>query len=237
VKLLLVEDDSSFGYILTEYLEMNGLETTWIQDGALAESEFKKNGLYDLIILDIMLPNKDGFTIAQEIRNVNPDVPFIFLTAKSLKIDKLKGFKMGCDDYIVKPIDEEVFIAKVKALLKRNKSSSFSDEQNGPIPIGNYRFDYSNQRLIRNGEKQKLTIKEAKLLLLLSQHKNHLVDRKRLLLDIWGSSDVFNRKSMDVFIFKLRKYLSKDPAVRITNIHGKGFVLEVDQSKPNLYLS
>lgn len=237
MKLLLVEDDSSFGYILTEYLEMNGLETTWIQDGALAESEFKKNGLYDLIILDVMLPNKDGFTIAQEIRNVNPDVPFIFLTAKSLKIDKLKGFKLGCDDYIVKPIDEEVFIAKVKALLKRTKANVFASDDNTPIPIGNYQFDYTNQQLIHNSEKQKLTIKEAQLLKMLSENKNHLLERKRILLIIWGISDVFSRKSMDVFIFKLRKYLSKDPAVRITNVHGKGFVLEVDQSKPNLYLS
>jgi len=224
-KILLVEDDESFGYILKEYLEINDFNVEWQKDGEAGLRAFEK-GLFDLCILDIMMPLKDGFTLAKEIQEIDNEVPFIFLTAKSLKIDKLKGFRLGCDDFVVKPIDEELFIARVKALIKRTTS----DPENGTNcithRIGNYLFDFNNQALIINKKVQRLTIKEAKVLHLLCEKKNQVLDRSKALKIVWGESDFFNRKSMDVFIHKLRKYLEEDSSVRITNVHGRGFILE-----------
>lgn len=222
--ILLVEDDDSFGYILKEYLEINDFSVDWVQNGEIGLEAFKQ-GVYDLCILDIMMPLKDGFTLSKEIQEHDPDVPFIFLSAKSLRIDKLKGFRLGCDDYVVKPIDEELFIARVKALIKR----SSSDSENGGSfvhRIGKYAFDYANQTLAFGDSIQRLTIKEAKILLLLCEKKNQVLDRNKALKMVWGESDFFNRKSMDVFIHKLRKYLEADPSVKIRNIHGKGFTLD-----------
>lgn len=225
--ILLVEDDSNFGYILKEYLEIHDLNVTLAQDGNEGLQAFEK-GFFDLCILDVMMPVKDGFTLAQDIRAVDPDIPFIFLTAKALKIDKLKGFKLGCDDYVVKPIDEELFIARIKAIIKRTTNNHSS---NGNLfKIGEYNFDFSNHSLERYGQTHRLTEKEARILLMLCERKNEVLDRRKALKSIWGESDFFNRKSMDVFIHKLRKYLEEDSSIRITNVHGKGFVLE-DLSK------
>ncbi len=222
-KILLVEDDANFGYILKEYLEIHDLNVTLAHDGDEGLRFFEK-GKFDLCILDVMMPVKDGFTLAKDIRTIDPQVPFIFLTAKALKVDKLKGFRLGCDDYVVKPIDEELFIARVKAIMKRTTGNQSPCET--VFDIGEYRFDYNNQTLQRNGESHRLTDKEARVLYMLCEKKNEVLDRSAALKSIWGENDFFNRKSMDVFIHKLRKYLEHDQSIRITNVHGRGFVLE-----------
>ena len=220
--ILLVEDDTNFGYILKEYLEIHGLNVTLAHDGNEGLDKFEK-GYFDLCILDVMMPVKDGFTLAKDIRAVDSDIPFIFLTAKALKVDKLKGFKLGCDDYVVKLIDEELFIARIKAIIKRTASGK---QDISTHQIGEYTFNFQNHSLERNGKLQRLTEKEARILLMLCERKNEILDRRKALKSIWGESDFFNRKSMDVFIHKLRKYLEDDGSIRITNVHGKGFVLE-----------
>lgn len=223
MKLLLVEDDPSFGYIMKEYLEMNDFKVDWAKDGEQASKKIQKEP-FDMIILDVMLPKKDGFMLAAEIKETLPDIPVLFLTARSLRVDKLKGFKLGCDDYIVKPPDEELLVAKIKAILKRN--SAMKSHQNGTYKLGGYKFDSSNQLLIWGKQRIKLTQKETKVLKLLSENINQLVDRRKMLMDVWGNNDAFSRKSMDVFIFKLRKHLSNDARLSISNFHGKGFMLE-----------
>ncbi len=224
--ILLVEDDDNFRYILKEYLELNQFNVSLACDGEEGLTKFR-NGDYDLCILDIMMPIKDGFTLAAEIRSIDPDIPFIFLTAKALKIDKLKGFKVGCDDYVVKPIDEELFIARVQAIVNRSEKRKGQSTDVTEYNIGAYKFDFQNQVLIYNERKQRLTEKEARVLMMLCERKNEVLDRSSALKAIWGNNDFFNRKSMDVFIHKLRKYLCDDPNVKITNVHGKGFILEV----------
>jgi len=223
-KILLVEDDENFGYILKEYLEINDLDVKLTRNGQEGLEAFQKES-YQLCILDIMMPVKDGYTLAKEIREIDIDVPFIFLTAKALKIDKLKGFRLGCDDFIVKPIDEEIFIARVKAIIKR--AGFDRPEIADSYKIGKYLFDYANQSLVLNNKLRRLTKKESQILLMLCDKKNQLLDRKKALNTIWGENDIFNRKSMDVFIHKIRRYLDQDPSVKIINVHGKGFVLEI----------
>lgn len=225
-KLLLVEDDDSFGYILKEYLMLHNYDVTLIKNGkaaikALGEQDF------DLCILDIMLPEADGFEVAASISGDGNRVPFIFLTAKSLKIDKLKGFKLGCDDYEVKPVDEEILLAKIKAILNRSSRS----EQNAEpfFDIGEYKYDVKNQALLYGSNKKILTEKEAELLKLLYHHRNQVLERKKVLKEVWEIADIFSRKSMDVFISRLRKYLSNDPRIKIINVHNKGFILQVPE--------
>lgn len=224
-KILLVEDDESFGYILKEYLEINDYTVTLATNGEDGLNTFKRNS-YDLCLLDVMMPLKDGFTLAKEIRDADPDIPFMFLTAKALKVDKLKGFRLGCDDYIVKPIDEELLIARIKALIRRSSAENESTIKNCNYQVGKYNFDFSNQALSLNGKTNRLTEKEARLLQLLCENKHTILDRNKALKSVWGQSDFFNRKSMDVFIHKLRQYLKDDPSVQIVNVHGKGFILE-----------
>lgn len=224
-KILLVEDDDSFGYILKEYLDIHDFTVVWAQDGEAGLRAFQQE-VFDLCILDVMMPLKDGFTLAREIQVHDPEVPFIFLTAKSLRVDKLKGFRLGCDDYVVKPIDEELFIARVRAIIKRSGEGP-GNHQPLTHRIGRYLFDPGNQTLVLGDQTQRLTTKESRLLQLLCERKNQVLDRNKALKTVWGESDFFNRKSMDVFIHKLRKYLEEDAAVKITNVHGKGFVLEV----------
>lgn len=224
VKILLVEDDANLGYILKEYLQVYDFEVEWVRDGEAGLEQFKKLR-YDLCILDVMMPKMDGFTLGEKIKSFSPEVPLIFLTAKALKIDKLKGFKIGADDYIVKPVDEEELMARIHAIIKRSGSAGI-EQQPSLFKIGGYEFDYPNQALIFEGKKQLITTKEADVLRLLCINKGNLLDRQTTLRELWGENDYFNRRSMDVFISKLRKYLSKDPIVKITNVHGKGFVLE-----------
>lgn len=223
--ILVVEDNPSFGYILKEYLLMNDFEVKLVTTGEAALQFIEKQS-FAICLLDIMLPDKDGFEVARELQRIDPDLPFIFLTAKALKVDKLKGFRLGCDDYIVKPIDEELLIARIRAIIKRSSKTEVASPGQIRYSIGGYTFDASKQELGYQEKKQFLTEREAKLLQLLCEHKDQLLDRKKALKEIWGNNDEFNRKSMDVFIFRLRKYLRADPKVRIRNVHGKGFVLE-----------
>ena len=227
IRILLVEDDNNLGYILREYLQVHEFDVDWVKDGEKGLEAFKSN-TYELCILDVMMPKMDGFTLAQKIKNYSSTVPLIFLTAKALKIDKLKGFKIGADDYIVKPVDEEELIARINAIIKRTVGLKEVDKANS-FEIGAYQFDYENQLLIRGDKRQTITIKEADILKQLCLKKGQILDRETTLKALWGESDYFNRRSMDVFISKLRKYLSEDSSVRITNVHGRGFILEVQE--------
>ncbi|MFK7932636.1 MAG: response regulator transcription factor [Saprospiraceae bacterium] len=220
-RILLVEDNDTLGYVLKEYLEMKDFAVEWAADGKAGFKSFRRNG-YDLCILDVMLPEMDGFALAQEIKTADADMPIIFLTAKSLKVDKLKGFNLGADDYVVKPVDEEELVARIKAVLNRTKKSEGDD---AIFQIGRYTFDVANQKLESADSEEYLTEMEAQLLKLLCLSKGNLVGRQFMLKTIWGKSDYFTRRSMDVFISRLRKYLSGDKRIKITNIHGSGFIL------------
>lgn len=221
-KILLVEDDQTLGYALKTYLEMHDFSISWQTDGELGKEAFLTES-FDLCILDVMMPKMDGFTLAAEIKRVNQDIPIIFLTARSMKIDKLQGFQKGADDYIVKPVDEEELIARIQAVLRRTQHQP---EMNTHYRIGSLEFDTESRRLVSAGETIILTEKEADILQLLCEKKNQLLDRKLVLKKLWGQVDYFNRRSMDVHMAKLRKYLSQDPNLTIINIHGKGYILE-----------
>ncbi|MBQ4819909.1 response regulator transcription factor [Aquimarina sp. MMG016] len=226
-KILLAEDDKNLGYILKEYLTMHDFCVTLATDGKEALEQFNQDA-FDLCILDIMMPVLDGFSVAQEIKKRRQEMPLIFLTAKALKIDKLKGFKIGADDYIVKPVDEEELIARIHAILKRVHHQPQCDTVH--FQLGGYFFDYQNQLLAFEDDKRLLTSKKADILRELCLQKGQLLDRKKTLHTYWGENDYFNRRSMDVFIYKLRKYLSKDPSIHIKNVHGKGFILDVAET-------
>lgn len=221
-KLLLVEDDVNFGFVLKSYLEMNEFEVELISDGKDAVPTFTKNQ-YDLCILDVMLPNVDGFTIAREFRKINKKVPIIFLTAKSLKEDVLEGFKAGADDYLTKPFDSDVLLVKIRAILRRNNGLKPAIEDK--VIIGKYEFDTKLRTLTHNDESHRLTPREADLLKELILNKNNVLDRNEALRKIWGDDNYFNARSMDVYITKLRKYFKDDDKIQINNIHGSGFIL------------
>lgn len=220
-KILLVEDNETLGYVLKEYLQMKDFQVVLADDGKKGLEAFAPSN-FDICILDVMMPEIDGFSLAKMIREKDQHVPIIFLTAKSLKVDKLKAFNIGADDYIIKPVDEEELVARIKAVLRRTTQQL---QQVEIFTIGEYTFDTKNQKLIFNDVEQFLTERETKILKLLCQHKDNLLSRKYVLQSIWGKSDYFNRRSMDVFISKLRKYLSKDSNIKITNVHGSGFIL------------
>lgn len=222
--IFLVEDDLSFGAVLKSYLEINDFEVTWVDDGKFAIDRFK-NGEFDICILDVMLPNIDGFTIGTEIRKTNKEIPMVFLTAKTLKEDILRGYNVGADDYVTKPFDTEVLLCKIQAILKRQ--SAPADYEEVRFIIGSYEFDSSLRQIKRGKELQHLSPKESDLLKLLCQNTNTLLPRETALRKIWGEDGYFTARSMDVFITKLRKYLSGDPNIEIKNIHGSGFLLEV----------
>lgn len=223
-RILLVEDDQNLGYILKEYLQMNDLAVEWVKDGEAGMEAFESSK-FDLCILDIMMPKKDGFEVAKEIKAISPNMPLIFLTAKSLKIDKLKGFKAGCDDYIIKPVDEEELIARIHAVLRRSNSLRKVKDQ---YRIGSFTFDPKCQKLESDAatEPIQLTQKESKVLHMLCISYGELVESDHILKELWGQNDYFKRRSMDVYISKLRKYLSVDSNVKVTNVHGKGYILE-----------
>lgn len=226
-KIFLVEDDMNFGSVMKSYLEMNDYVVDWVNDGKDAVATFQK-GYYDLCILDVMLPHVDGFTIGTEIKKINPNVPIIFLTAKTLKEDVIKGFSVGADDYVTKPFDSDVLIYKIKAILKRNQN-----QQNLIIEdimtIGHFSFDYKRRLLIsEKAEEQKLSPKESELLHYLIQNKNQVLDRNYALEKIWGEKGYFTARSMDVYITKLRKYIKPDASLEIINIHGSGYILKED---------
>jgi DNA-binding response OmpR family regulator len=223
VNIFLVEDDLSFGSVLKSYLEINDYTVDWVDDGKYAVEHFRK-GLFNICILDVMLPHVDGFTIANEIRQINNEVPIVFLTAKKLKEDVLKGYGAGGDDYITKPFDTDILLAKIKAILLRRDSQTGTKDI---YEIGKFTFN-SKLRTLSLGEVEyKLSPKEAQLLELLANNPNALISRELALKKIWGSDDYFTARSMDVYITKLRKFLSEDPALNIKNIHGAGFQLIV----------
>lgn len=200
---------------------MNDFIVTWVVDGKFAVKEFS-DGNYDICVLDVMLPKIDGFSIAKNIRELNTSVPFIFVTAKTLKEDILKGYSMGADDYITKPFDSEVLICKINAILSRSGTQA-NEEKKEEYIIGKYVFNQIIREIRIEGYTQKLSPKESELLKLLYQHKNDILPRELALRSIWGEDNYFTTRSMDVYITKLRKYLKKDPNIEIINIHGNGF--------------
>lgn len=226
VKIFLVEDDLSFGSVLKSYLEINDFAVEWVDDGKYALDHFRKS-MFDICILDVMLPHVDGFTIAGEIRQINSLVPIIFLTAKKMKDDVLKGYDVGGDDYITKPFDTDILLAKIRAILARR------DFQNGTrdiYDIGKFVFNSKLRTLTSGDDEKKLSPKEAQLLELLVANPNALISREMALKKIWGNDDYFTARSMDVYITKLRKFLSEDPRLNIKNIHGAGFQLIISES-------
>jgi DNA-binding response OmpR family regulator len=227
-KILFVEDDPNLSMILQDYLEMIGYYVDHAFDGVAGLDYFRKNK-YDLLILDVMMPKKDGFTLADDIRKQNTKVPIIFLTAKNLKEDRIRGFQTGCDDYMTKPFSTEELSLRIKAILKRCAviKSNVDDKEIETFTVGKFTFDNSNMILMYDGEERRLTRKETGLLRLLCLNINGLLPREVALETIWGDTDYFIGRSMDVFITKLRKYLKDDPNVRIANVHGIGFKLEV----------
>ncbi|RLD84555.1 MAG: DNA-binding response regulator [Bacteroidetes bacterium] len=226
-KIFLVEDDPNFGGVLKSYLEMDDFEVTWIDDGLEAVSAFEPNK-YAICILDIMLPNIDGFSIAKKIKEMQNDIPLIFLTAKTLREDVLQGYKIGADDYITKPFDSEVLIYKIKAILKREGSDFIKSVKEGLFKIGQFDFNYPYRQIIFDNETQKLSPKEAELLKMLCLKKAEIMTRKEALVAIWGDDNYFTTRSMDVYITKLRKYLKKDPTIEIENIHSSGYRLRIN---------
>tara|TARA_R110001583_G_scaffold4351_2_gene25225 strand:- start:59318 stop:60013 length:696 start_codon:yes stop_codon:yes gene_type:complete len=224
-KILLVEDDPNFGTVLKDYLSLNDYNVTLAKDGLEGLIMFK-NDDYDLCILDVMMPRKDGFSLAKDIRGTNSEVPIIFLTAKTMKEDVLKGYQAGADDYLNKPFDSEVLLYKIKAILQRNEGDQNTEEETFEFKLGRFDFNSKLRHLsFDNGEPQKLSPKESKLLKMLAIYKNDLMPRELALTKIWRDDNYFTSRSMDVYIAKLRKYLKFDENVEILNIHGEGFRL------------
>jgi DNA-binding response OmpR family regulator len=222
-KILLAEDDKNLGSVLKTYLEVKGFQTTLCVDGKEALENFKRNE-FDFCILDIMMPVMDGFTLAKEIRKLDKNIPFLFLTAKSMQEDKIQGFEVGADDYLTKPFSMEELLMRIKAIIRRvEESKDTSGERK--FTFGKYLFDYNRQMLNYGKKQQKLTSKEAELLKLLCENMNNVLDRSVALNKIWYDDSYFNARSMDVYITKLRKYLKEDPTVELINVHGVGFKL------------
>ncbi len=226
-RILLVEDDPNFGSILKEYLMINGYEVTLAKNGIEGFEKFKKED-FDLCLLDVMMPYKDGFTLAKEIREKNETIPLIFLTAKTMKEDVLKGFKIGADDYLSKPFDSEVLLAKIKSILSRRVAPAAVESDEMDFAIGDFNLNAKLRLLTyKDAEPVKLSPKENQLLRLLALHINDLMPREKALNKIWRDDNYFTSRSMDVYIAKLRKYLKEDSKVEILNIHGEGFRLVV----------
>jgi DNA-binding response OmpR family regulator len=224
-KVLLCEDDSNLGLVLKNYLELDEYDVTLERDGRLGLAAFQREK-FDLCLLDVMMPHVDGFTLAEEIRDIDPDVPLFFLSAKTLKEDIIHGYKLGADDYITKPFDSEVLMLKIKAIIKRNEEDhKVTDNQE--FELGQYHFNPKLRELTHGESIQILSPKENELLKMLSEHKNDVLTREKALKKIWGSDTYFNGRSMDVYIAKLRKFLREDSQIEIVNIHGNGFRLVV----------
>jgi DNA-binding response OmpR family regulator len=229
IRLLLAEDDRNLGGILKNYLDAKGYQTTLCLNGQEASETFNKKE-FDFCILDIMMPVKDGFMVAKEIRSLNKKVPILFLTAKSLQEDKLKGFETGADDYITKPFSMEELLMRMQAILRRTDDQVRTGGDNQTVfKIGKYTFDFNRQLLTMRGKEQKLTSKEAGLLRLLCTNVNQVLERSVALNKIWNDDSYFNARSMDVYIVKLRKYLKEDPSVELINVHGIGFKLVMNK--------
>ena len=226
-KILLVEDDNNFGSILRDYLTLHSYETTLAKNGIEGLEKFKKHN-YDICILDVMMPFKDGFSLASDIRSINEEVPLIFLTAKSLKEDVIKGFKIGADDYLIKPFDSEILLFKIKSIFKRKISLKKANDNKVDYIFSSFRYNSKFRELqFKNDKPVTLSPKEGKLLTLLLDNMNDLTTREEALVKIWNDDNYFTSRSMDVYVTKIRKYLSKDPKIKIDNIHGKGFKFSI----------
>ncbi len=230
--ILLVEDDPNFGDVLKSYLELNDYKVTHAVDGEAGLEAFQK-GTFDLAIVDVMMPKMDGFTLAEKIRKEDNAIPLIFLTAKSLREDVLKGFDVGADDYVTKPFDSQELLLRIKAILKRSNQNSPKNDNRSEFTFGDFHFNYPLRILTyKNGKEEKqdkLSPKEAELLRMFCIYKNEVLERSLALKEIWGKDDYFTARSMDVFITKLRKYLKLDEDIEIINIHGNGFQLRVKE--------
>lgn len=224
IKVLLTEDDPNLGMLLREYLEAKGYDVTLAVNGKQGFEKFTQGG-FDICILDVMMPVKDGFTMAEEIRQTDKVIPIIFLTAKSMKDDKLRGFETGADDYITKPFSMDELLMRMQAILRRTMPGTDKPQKKEPIVVGEFLFDYDRQVMTFRGVERKLTTKESELLHLLCANRYDVMDRNYALNKVWGDDNYFNSRSMDVYIAKLRKYLSEDPEVELVNVHGKGFKL------------
>ncbi|WP_025764100.1 response regulator transcription factor [Dyadobacter tibetensis] len=225
-QILLVEDDANLGILLQEYLTDKGYPTHLATDGNEGWQAFVDQE-YDLCIFDVMMPKKDGFSLAKEVRMSGRDTPIIFLTARAMKEDTLQGFRVGADDYITKPFDRQELLLRIEAILRRYKKESSPLPETQIYPIGSLSFDYAHQQLKSPEKTTKLTSKESELLLLFCQNINQPISRSFTLKTIWGDDSYFNARSMDVYITKLRKYLREDPSIQIMNLHGEGFKLMV----------
>lgn len=224
-KILLAEDDLSLGELLKNYLELNDFEVSWYKNGIDAFKGFQKNG-FDICLLDVMMPEMNGFELAEEIKQLKPRVPLLFLTAKTLREDILAGYKCGADDYIIKPFDSELLIYKINAILKRTAGTS-REEPSFEFIIGKYSFNANLRSLSGPAGEQQLSPKETELLRLLCQYRNSVMPRELALKNIWGNDDYFSGRSMDVYIAKIRKHLKEDASLEIINIHGKGYRFNV----------
>ena len=226
LKILLAEDDLNLGMLLVDYLEIEGFEVKLCKDGELALKAFHTTS-FDLCLLDIMMPKLDGFSLAKEIKAKDKKIPVIFITARSLKEDKLKGYDLGADDYITKPFDEEELLWKIKAIIRRIPVSG--RETIAPMQIGKYIFDFDNQSLTIDKKARRITEKESDILNYLYTHRNNLIKREEMLKGLWGENDYFLGRSLDVFITKIRKYLKEDPSINIENVFGVGFIFNVPE--------
>ena len=224
IRVLLCEDDPNLGKLLSDYLNAKGFATTWAQDGAEGLKLFHRE-TFDFIILDVMMPRKDGFEVATDIRKESKQIPILFLSARGMKEDTLEGFKAGADDYMTKPFSMEELLVRIKAILRRTASLPQEGEEVTKFKIGKFEFNYNIQQLSLNGNDHRLTTKENELLFLLIRHKNGLLERNHALSAIWGDANYFNGRSMDVYVAKLRKHLKEDDRLEILNVHGKGFKL------------
>ena len=226
LNIFLVEDDANLGTILKEALEMSDYNVSLYKDGEEGWNNFTK-GTFDMCLLDVMMPKKDGFSLAAEIRKVDTAVPIIFLTAKSLKEDKIEGFKVGADDYITKPFSMEELELRIEAILRRTNKNQFESNDQKVFQIGKFTFNHDDRTLVIADKSQNLTTKEAALLRLLCIHQNSLLERDIALKSVWHDDNYFTGRSMDVYITKLRKYLKDDENIEIINVHGSGFRLMI----------
>ena len=227
-KILLAEDDFDFALVLKHYLELHDFEVIWCENGQKALDEFK-NTTFSICVLDVMMPEMDGFTLAEEIIQINPETPFVFLTAKKLKEDKIKGLQLGADDYIAKPFEVDELILRIQNILKRSESTKTQRFEKEKIQIGNYSFDSQRMCLEINGKIQQLTEKEALLIQFFYEHKNQIIKRETILKAIWKTDDFFSGRSMDVFISKLRKYFQEDSRISIESIRFVGIEFKLKE--------
>jgi DNA-binding response OmpR family regulator len=227
VNILLAEDDPNLGLLLVDYLKTEGFTVKLCKDGELALKTFQSHS-FDLCLLDVMMPKMDGFGLAKEIRKKNKSIPILFITAKSLKEDKLKGYVIGADDYITKPFDEEELLWKIKALIRR-VSTAANPIKPTVVSLGNYTFDFHNQSLSIGDSTKRITEKESDILNYFFLHRNQMIKREELLKNVWGENDYFLGRSLDVFITKIRKYLIEDPSLSIENVFGVGFIFNVPE--------